>query len=182
MQQNRLQQQQALQITITALKRQIVEQEKNLANAQAQVEKTQAILDRIAASQDALIFKDDVEALKDKSHAIRQGKSALDDFQDELKQLKDQLGDKTAPDGLAQLSFTEQQQKLENLRTQVDQCSLNSQSETAHWQSLVAQTAEKQSVLATVNTWLEEHAADAVLLTGFLDELGRLKKLRDRGG
>ena len=176
--QNRLQQQQALQITITALKRQIVEQEKALANAQAQVEKTQAILDRIAASQDALIFKDDIEALKDKNHDIRQGKSALDDFQGELKQLKDHLGDKTAPDGLAQLSFTEQQQKLENIRTQVGQYSLNSQSETAHWQSLVAQSAEKQSVLATVNTWLEEHAADAVLLTGFLDELGRLKKLR----
>ncbi len=176
--QNRLQQQQSLQITITALKKQIVEQEKNLAKAQAQVEKTQAILDRIAASQDALLFKDDIEALKDKSHDIRQGKSALDDFQGELKQLKDQLGDKTAPDGLAQLSFTEQQQKVENIRSQVGQHSLNSQSETAHWQSLVAQTAEKQSVLATVNTWLEEHAADAVLMTGFLDELGRLKKLR----
>ena len=176
--QNRLQQQQALQITITALKRQIVEQEKALANAQAQVKKTQEILDRIAASQDALIFKDDIEALKDKSHDIRQGKSALDDFQGELKQLKEHLGDKTAPDGLAQLSFAEQQLKLENLRTQVGQCSLNSQSETAHWQSLVAQSAEKQSVLATVNTWLEEHAADAVLLTGFLDELGQLKKLR----
>ncbi|HEY5140355.1 MAG TPA: chromosome segregation protein SMC, partial [Methylococcales bacterium] len=140
---------------------------------------TQKILDRVAAaSQEALIFKDDIEAHRAKNHDIRQGKLALDDFQSELKQLKDKLGNETAPESLLQLSFTEQQQALDNIRAQVNQIGLNRQSETVHWQSLAAQTAEKRSVLATVSTWLEEHAPEAVLLTGFLDEIGRLKKLR----
>ena len=175
--QNSLKQQQSLLIKITAIKRQIVEQEKNLEKAKTQLENSQKILDRIAAAQDALIFKDDIEAHRIISHVIRQGKSTLDDFQSELKQLKDKLGNETAPDSVAQLSFTEQQHIVDNIRAQVNHFALNRQSETAHWQSLAAQCAEKKSVLATVSTWLEEHAAEALLLTDF-PEIGKLKKLR----
>jgi len=171
--QNSLKQQQSLLTKITALKKQIVVQEKNLEKAITQIENTQNLLDRIAASQDALIFKDGIKALKDKNHAIRQGKSTLDDFLSELKQLKEKLGNETAPDGLTQLSFTEQQLKLDSARIQVNQINLNRQSETELWQSLAAQSSERKSVLATVSTWLEEHSADAVLLTGFLDELSK---------
>ncbi len=175
--QHTLKQQQALLIEITAIKKQIVEQEKNLETAQKQVEETQKLLNGIAATQDALIFKDDLEAIKDKSHIIHQGKSTLDDFQSELKQLKDKLGNETVPDNVAGLSFTEQQQKLENARAQLNHFGLNRQSETAHWQSLAEQSAEKKSVLATISVWLEERAVDAPLLTDF-PELGKLKKLR----
>ena len=177
--QNGLKQQQSLLINITAIKSQIVEQEKTLEKAKAQIENTQKLLDRIAGAQDALIFKDDVEAIQEKNNVIRLGKLALDDFQSERKHLKDKLGDdKTTSDSVAQLSFTEQQQTLDNLRIQVNQIALNRQSETELWQSLAAQSAERQSIFATVSTWLEEHAADAALLTGFLDEISQLKKLR----
>ncbi|WP_262964719.1 AAA family ATPase [Methylobacter psychrophilus] len=176
--QNTLKQQQALLTEITAIKKQIVEQEKNLEKAKQQVENTQDLLDQIAAAQGALIFKDDIEAHKLISHVIHQGKATLDDFQSELKQLKDQLGDnKTAPDNLAELSFTEQQKKLDNAREQVGRFGLNKQSETAQRQSLIAQAEEKKAVLVTVSTWLEEHAPEALLLTDF-PELGKLKKLR----
>lgn len=176
--QNSLKQQQDLLIRITEVKKQIVEQEKNLEKAQNQAVSTQKLLDQISAAPDALIFKDDIEAIKDKSHIIRQGKSALDDFQSELKQLKDQLGsDSTAPEDVENRSFAEQQQTVANAREQVSLFGLNRQTETAHWQSLVEQHAEKKSVLATVSAWLEEHASDASLLTDF-PELGKLKKLR----
>jgi exonuclease SbcC len=177
--QNGLNQQQSLLISITATKSQMVEQEKNLEKAKAQIENTQKLLDRIAANQDALIFKGDVEAIQEKNHLIRLGKATLDDFQSELKQIKDKLGNDIAtPNSAAQLSLTEQQQTLDNVRAQVNQLALNRQSETALWQSLAAQSAEKKSALATASTWLEEHAADAALLTGFLDEISKLKKLR----
>jgi len=175
--QSSLKQQQSLLIKVTAIKRQIVEQEKSLEKAKTQVENTQKILDRIAAAQDALIFKDDIEAHRIKSHVIRQGKSALEDFQSELKQIKDKLGDEAAPEGVALLSFTEQQQTIDNARAQVNHFGLNRQSETTLLLSLAAQSAEKKSVLATVSTWLEEHAADALLLTDF-PEIGKLKKLQ----
>jgi len=176
--QNSLKQQQSLLIKITAIKRQIVEQEKNLEKAKTQLENIQKILDRIAADQDAVIFKDDIEAHRIKNHDIRQGKLALDDFQSELKQLKDKLGDdKTAPDSVAQRSITEQLQTIDNVKLQVNQFGLNRQSETALLLSLAAQSAEKKSVLATVSTWLDEHAADASLLTDF-PEIGKLKKIR----
>jgi len=174
--QNTLTEQQAWLTEVTAITKQIVEQEKNLQKAREHVKNTQDLLDQIAAAQDALIFKQDIETLKDKNHVIRQGKVTLDDFQNELRQLKDQLGDQAAPDNLAQRSFTEQQPRLENVRTQVNEYALNRQSETAHWQSLAAQSTEKNAVLATVSSWLEEHAPDAMLLTDF-PEIGQLKKL-----
>ncbi len=176
--QNSLKQQQSLLKKITGIKGQIVEQEKNLEKAKTQLENTQKIVDRIAAAQEALIFKEDLEAHKLKIHAIRQGKSTLDDFESELKQLKNKLGNETAPENVAHRSFTEQQQTLENVRAQVNQITLNRQSETDLWQSLAAQSLEKKPALATVSAWLEEHAAEASLLTGFLDEIGKLKKLR----
>ena len=176
--QNRLKQQQALLAQITALKRQIADQEKDLEKAKTQLENIQKTVDRMTAARDALIFKDDIAAIEDKHHIIRQGKSTLDDFQAELKQLKAKLGDDaTPPDSLAQRSFTEQQQTLDNVRTQVNQSILNRQSETAHWQSLATQYANKQPVLATLSAWLEEHTADELLLTDF-PEIGVLKKLR----
>ncbi len=176
--QKSVKQQQAMLVNITAVKKQIVEQEKNLEQAKTQLEIIQKTIDRMALSQDALLFKDDIEAHRIKSHAIHQGKSTLDDFKNELKQLKAKLGDdKTAPMNVAQLSLTDQQQTLDNVRAKVNQFGLNSQSETSLWQSLAAQAAEKKSVLATVSTWLEEHAADALLLTD-LPEIGQLKKLR----
>jgi exonuclease SbcC len=150
--QSTLKQQQALITEVTAITKQIVEQEKNRGKAQEQAKNTQDLLDQITAAQDALIFKNDIETLKDKNHVIRQGKASLDDFQNELGQLKAQLGDQAAPDNLAQRSFTEQQPLLENVRTQVNEYALNRQSETAHWQSLAAQSAEKNEVLATVST------------------------------
>jgi len=173
-----LKQQQSILKNITAIKRQIIEQEKNLEKAKAQLANAQTILDRIADTQEALIFKDDIETHRIISHDIHQGKLALDDFQNELKQLKDKLGkDTTAPDSVVRQSFNEQKETLDNIRAQVNQLALNRQSETAHWQALAAQYAEKKSVLATVSTWLEEHAADALLLTDF-PEIGQLKKFR----
>ena len=176
--QSKLEQQQALLTRITMIERQIIEQEIPLANAKTQLENTQKLLDRIAASQDALIFEDEIAALKANSHAIRQGKTALDDFQSELKQIKNKLGNETSPENLAHLSLAEQQQALDNIRSQVNQVSFNRQSETEQLQSLAAQLANRKSELATISTWLEENSADSVLLAGFLDQMGQLKKLR----
>ncbi|MDD5321630.1 MAG: AAA family ATPase [Methylococcales bacterium] len=176
--QNNLKQQQSLLIKTTALQRQIGAQEKNLNEAKAKAQNTQNLLDRIAAAQDALNFKDDFEAIKNKHHIIRQGKAALDDFQSELKQLKDKLGaDIAIPENVAQLSLTEQLQAITSFQALKDQYSSTRQSETVLWQSLGIQIAEKKSVLATVTTWLEEHAADESLLANF-PETGKLKKLR----
>ena len=176
--QHRLQQQQALLVDIAALKQQIIEQEQALGKAQAELEDIQKIVDRLVAAQDALIFKDDIGAIEDKSQAIQQGKADLDDFRHELKQLKAQLGaDAVAPDAVAQRIWTQQQQTLDKVRAQLSQLALNSQTETAHRQSLAAQYEDKKSVLATVSAWLEAHAADELLLTDF-PEIGVLKKLR----
>ena len=176
--QQRLQQQQALLVDITALKQQIVEQEQALGKAQTELENVQKTVDRLVAAQDALIFKDDIDAIEDNRHGMQQAKLALDDFQRELKQLKVRLGDDTTtPVGVAHRTGPEQQQTLDNVRAQLNQFALNRQSETAHWQSLEAQYADKKSVLATVSTWLETHASDELLLTDF-PEIGVLKKLR----
>ena len=176
--QNGLKQQQSLLTKITALQRQIAVQEKNLKEVEAQAQNTQNTLDRIATARDALIFKDDFEAIKNKHHVIRQGKATLDTFQSELKQLKEKLGaDKSTPEDVAQLSLTEQLQTITSLQALKDQYSSTRQSETVLWQSLGIQIEEKKSVLTTVTTWLEEHAADESLLANF-PETGNLKKLR----
>lgn len=176
--QNTLKQQQSAQEKTADLQRQIGAQKRELKEAKARAQNVQAALDRLAAGQEALLLKDDIETINEKHRLIHEGKSALDDFQGELKQLKDRLGDdKTAPGNVAQLSFSEQRQTLDTIRARVNELSLNGQAETAHEQSLATQCAEKRSVLATVSSWMDEHADDALLLTDF-PELGKLKKLR----
>jgi exonuclease SbcC len=173
-----LKQQQSIRVKKTALQRQIAVQEKNLEEVRAQARNTQGLLDRITAAQEALIFKDDFETLKNKHHVIRQGKAALDDFQSELKQLKAKLGtDKPIPENVSRLSLAEQLQNITSVQALTEQYSSTRQSETALWQSLGIQHAEKKSVLATVKAWLEEHSSDESLLANF-PETGKLKKLR----
>ncbi len=176
--QSRLTEQKALLINNEVIKKHIFEQEKNLADVKEQAKDTQAILDQIIRGKDTLIFKDDIRALKDKNHAIHQGKLVLDDFQDELKQLKNKLGtDAAVPESLELFSFNEQQKTLENIKAQLSHFSLNRQSEMELWQSLSMQHAEKEAVLSSVSAWLQDHDADARLLTDF-PEIGKLKKLR----
>ncbi|MDD5461510.1 MAG: AAA family ATPase [Methylococcales bacterium] len=173
-----LKQQQSMLVKTAALQRRIAVQEKNLEEVRTQAQNTQGILDRIAAAQEALNFKDDFETLKNKHHVIRQGKAALDDFQSELKQLKAKLGtDKPIPENISRLSLTEQLQNITSVQALTDQYSSTRQSETALWQSLGIQHAEKKSVLATVEIWLKEHSSDESLLINF-PETGKLKKLR----
>ena len=176
--QSRLKDQKTLLINNEVIKKKIVEQENNLADTKKQAENTQAILDRIIKGQDALIFKDDISLLKDKNHAIHQDKLVLDEFQDELKQLKNKLGsEKEVPENLELVSFTEQQKTLENINAQLSHFSLSRQSEMERWESLSMQHAEKEAVFTTVSDWLQDHEADAILLTNF-PEIGKLKKLR----
>ncbi|MCX7098566.1 MAG: AAA family ATPase [Methylococcales bacterium] len=176
--QNSLKQQQAMQANISALKKQLASEEKNLAEAKAQLENTQNTLDQIAAAQDALLFKEDFDAQREKNHQIHQGKSTLDDLLQELKQLKSIPGSqRPAPDNLTQLSLAEQQQVLSEIQTAVSQLSQNKHAEMAHELALAAQMSEKQVVLDSLSQWLEDHAAAAVLLTDF-PEIGLLKKLK----
>ena len=181
-QQSALQQQQYWLLEITKLQGRINEQEKQLHELKAQAEQGRRQLDQIAASENALLFKDEVAAINESHQAIQQGKTALADLQGELKQLKNQLGTDAdsayTAENATNKSFTDQLQAISVLRTQINQLSSGRQSETVLWQSLGTQIGEKESALATVTTWLDEHAADESLLENF-PETGRLKKLRE---
>lgn len=181
-QQSALQQQQYWLLEISKLQGRVIEQEKHIYELKAQAEQSRQQLNQIAASENALLFKDEVAAINESHQAIQQGKTALADLQGELKQLKNQLGtdaDSTySAENATNKSFSDQLQAISVLRTQINQLSSGRQSETVLWQSLGTQISEKESALASVTTWLDEHTADESLIENF-PETGRLKKLRE---
>ena len=163
---------------IADLKRQITDQESYLEKLQKQVNDSQNILNQIDDSKEVLFFKDDIDAFKDKQQLIRQSNLLLDDLQNELRYLKKQLVNVDVTSlNLSDRTFTEQQQKLEDIKEQLNQFSHHIQLDTEFSLSIAAQCVEKESALIAVSSWLEEHEVDEILLTD-LPEIGKLKKLR----
>lgn len=177
-QQSSLKQQQDSLQNILTLQSRIADQENKLQQTKELTESERQKLDRLTTAQDALLFKDDLLVIKEKNHEFHQGKAALADFRSELKQIQDHIGaNKTAPESLPNKSFTEQGQTLANIRAQIGQLTAQRQSESDLWQSLGLQIDEKTSALATVSTWLEQHAVDESLLASF-PKTAQLKNLR----
>ncbi len=173
-----LTQQHDLLQTIAALKKQITDQDIYLEKLQKQVNESQNILSQIDDSKEVLLFKDEIDAVKDKQQLIRQSQSMLDDLQNELGFLKKQLVNvDVASLNLTNQSFSEQQQKLGDIKEKLNQSIHHKQLDTEFGQSLAVQYAEKESALTAVSNWLEEHKGDEILLTD-LPEVGKLKKLR----
>ena len=176
--QNTLTQQQVLLSNISVINKQITEQDGYLATLQQQIADNQRGLDQISLAKDLLIFKGDIAAIADQNAFIQQTKTDLEALKSELKFLRDQVANvEVAPESLAKQSFSEQQKTLENVRLQLNQFTLNRQTELEQWQSLTEQSAQKESAFTHVSAWLDEHQSDEILLTE-LPEIGKLKKLR----
>ena len=176
--QQHLEQQHGQLTAITLLQTNITDQEHDLKTAHNQLADLQLNLAKLSAGQDALVFKDDINAIAEKELQIQQGQATLDAFHIELSQLKAQLdSEQSAPEGIAQRSFNEQQQTLNKVKAQLSQSDLTIQSETTQWQSLSEQYGDKQATLSQLTQWLQDHALDESLLTDF-PELGVLKKCR----
>jgi DNA repair protein SbcC/Rad50 len=182
---NSLRQQQSLLTETSDIRRKIESQEAGLQDAITQRLAVQKKLDQLAAAENALDFKDDLETIKQKKQVLEQENKALTALRNELKQIEGTLA---LPDfdisGLTQQdlanrpeSFTEQKQAIDSIRGQVGLFNANWQSEIILLKSLDNQIAEKQTALAEVSAWLEEHAVDKPLLENF-PELDKLKNLR----
>lgn len=171
-------QQQNLLQNITAIKKQLNDEERYLGKIQQQIDETQKGLDKISQAQSVLSFKDDIAILQSKDISIGQAKEELVALKHELKFIRDQVANiEIDPNLLGKQSFTEQQKTLENVKLQLNQYTSNRQTEVDHWQSLSEQATQKELVFTTVSAWLEEHKLDEALLTE-LPEIGKLKKLR----
>ncbi len=176
--QQTLLQQQALLGNIGAIKKQITEQEQHLEKIQRQIDDTQEGLDKIRLGQEVLIFKDDIVGIDDKTTQIAQAKVDLSALKEEMTFLRTQVANvPVPPESLAKHTFYEQQKTVENVRLQLDQLTLNRQTELDHWNSLSEQSAQKELAFTQVSAWLDDHQLDEVLLTE-LPEIGKLKKLR----
>ena len=164
--QQQIEQQQVQLTAITTLEMNIADQENDLKTAHSQLADLQLSLTKLSTGQDALVFKDDINAIAEKERLIQQGQLSLNDFQIELSQLKAQLGpEQIAPEALVNRSFSEQQQTLDKVKNQLNQSDLTIQTETTQWQSLSEQYGEKQTALAQLAHWLQDHALDESLLT-----------------
>ncbi len=176
--QNTLKQQQTSLQNVFVLQNLITDQENALQSTKALRITTQQKLGHLVTAQDALQYTDDVQTIKEKKHGLHQNKETLASFKDELQHIQDLIGsDKTPPHPLQHKLFADQEQKIKGLRAQIGLLTNQRQSESELWQSLCLQVDEKTATLANVTAWLEAHATDASLLTGF-PETVRLKNLR----
>ncbi len=165
--QTALTQQQALLGNIAAIKKQITEQEHYLENIQRQIDDTQEGLDKIRLGQEVLVFKDDIAGVDLKTTQIAQAKADLSALKEEMTFLRAQVANvPVAEESLAKHTFYAQQKTLENVRQQLEQLTLNRQTEADHWQSLTEQSAQKEAAFTQVSAWLDEHQLDELFNLG----------------
>ena len=182
LEQNALTEQQSAANKIAALKDQLAEQEKSLKAAQSALQTEQNTLDRLDNAQTASTFQEGLDAVATITQSINQGKEQLSAYRSEAKQIRERLAELNSESvsgaDLAQLSFSEQQQKIANTRTQVNLLNANRHAATQLSQSLNTQIREKSSALTEVTAWLEEHAGEQLLVDQF-PELERLKQIQE---
>ncbi|MGR9046157.1 MAG: SbcC/MukB-like Walker B domain-containing protein [Gammaproteobacteria bacterium] len=180
-QQSVFEQQQRWRRTIDSIEQRIAALTQKQEALLKQAEEDRVILDKIAAGQDALVFKEDCARLENSQKAIEETRLMLSAYRNELKQLQDKLASTEAmPEAgkaVPAKSVAEQQAAIAMEKEKIAEYSLEKQSETNLLRSLEKQRDEKQAVLSTVNSWLEEHAIDENLLENF-PETGKLKNLR----
>lgn len=170
---------------VTAVKNKIAAQETALQKAIAEQLTVKKRADQLAAGQNALQFKDDIDTIERKRQTFDKENKTLSAMRNEMAQIQGTLelpAYKTAlaNSGIAEppsASLAEQKQTIDNLKSQVGLFSANWQSEIILQKSIANQIAEKHTALEDVTKWLEEHAADQLLLENF-PEIGRLRDLR----
>ncbi len=156
----------------------IAEQQNRLAELLNQVKSTEAVLAQLAIAQAALPFSDALNTLDEQAQQIKHAKHQLSILQDELSLLQHQLKTSTlASEAFANKDFDQQRQRIDTLKTQLNEHRFNRQAEADLLQSLAIQQTEKKSALEAVDTWLAEHQGDATLLERF-PETAKLKKIR----
>lgn len=183
---NALNRQKTVFTETSTVKKQIADQETVLQDAITQQLTIQKRVDQLAAGENALQFKEDIETIEQKNNLIDQENKALSSLKNELKQIEGTLAmpgmNMTAVPPVDEstgvpLSFTEQKQNIDSIRSQVGLFNANWQSEIILQKSIANQIIEKETALTEVAAWLEEHKADEVLIQNYPDIL-RLKELR----
>ncbi|MGD7033436.1 SbcC/MukB-like Walker B domain-containing protein [Methylotuvimicrobium buryatense] len=180
-QRDELKQQQVWLQNIETLEKRIIALTQQQEKAQTQAEQTQQQLTRIAENPEALFFKEAADELEALEKEIEQGKQTLNAYRSELKRLQDKLAlSGVAPESLGAAptkSIEDQQRAIETQKARISQHTQEKHLETDVTRGLEIQREQKQSVLATVDEWLELNARDENLLENF-PETAKLKKLR----
>ena len=180
-QQNTVKQQQDWLRNIAEIEQRIAALTDKHQSLSTQAETEQSQLDKIAAGQGGVIYQEECANLENSKQRIEETQLMLAAYRSELKQLQDKLatseGAAALVEGAPPKSVAEQQEAIATEKEKIAQYSLERQSENNLLRTLEKQRDEKQSVLNTVDAWLEEHAVDENLLENF-PETGKLKNLR----
>jgi exonuclease SbcC len=177
--QRHLQQQQVMLQNYTLVKTQLDTQESQLWEVNVELAAVAELLQQLSDEQEALVFKEDVESIAAKIQVIEHDKQTLAGFRDELEQLKSRIGKgQSMPEQGFKKSIDEQRLAISEIKNQCALLSSQRQSESNLERSLSAQQNDRQSALGAVSLWLNEHAAEEMLLDNF-PETGRLKTLRN---
>ena len=178
-QQNQLRQQLLDFKNINAIedrKRKLADQSQQI---EAQIDRLQQDLQRIAGIRQAAQFREEVVLLDGKQVQITQSQESLAAYRRELGMLQEQLGSAAGDNapGLVGKSIEEQKQAIDALKLKVSELKLELPRETEAVQVVQQQLDEKKASLTEVESWLQQHQADAGLAQDFPDVV-RLRNLR----
>jgi exonuclease SbcC len=163
--------------------------EQCLAEAENQLANIEVKLKDVNKVENAQAFKDDLSALDQQKQTLDKEHNALKSLRNELQQIQRTLDlpdfDLNSPQVREKLQqsqetgFSTQKQTVDGLRNQVNLVNANWQAEIILQKTLAEQIKQKQVVVNELSAWLEEHAAEQLLLDRFPD-IGTLKSLRIR--
>lgn len=161
------------------------EQQKQFTEEQQKIalhiETQQQELNKIENAPAISGFKDDLLLLDTMQTSVKQTRQHLQEYLTDLKQLEAQFATIPATISDTQLnssrSLPEQKQIIDDLKLKLNEIKLKLPRQTELSTTIQQLLQEKQSTLTEVESWLQNHQADAELIDHFPDLAG-LRKIR----
>ena len=168
-------QQQNLQ-EISALQTRQLQLDGERLKLQQGIEALQQDLQRIATAPDPAMFKEYLQLLDKMQAEAALSRANLQALRGELSQLQQQLQADAGP--AAEQSFEQQKQLIDNLKLKLSEIKLELPREKDIAQAIHYQLQEKNAMLGEVESWLQEHQLEAMLVNDF-PEVVALRNFRN---
>lgn len=151
--------------------------------AQKQVEKLRADLVSIEENQGVLDYQQAISEIDQKVAQIDQHQQNLASLSNESQQLQSRLQalgfDQQQVSSGMEGSVDQQQRRIEDLKTDLEQAQTARQAEMNRLLALQSQVDDKQSAHDPVLQWLREHESEKCLVDDF-PKIGQLKSIREQ--
>lgn len=178
-----LEEQNASLLAVHTVREELTETEQSISQYQSQAEQINNKIVAVETIKDIDLIETKVHTLAQKQRKLNFEEETLATYRSQLTQLENSIGllpadERQQPDLLSH-AMTKQINDLDSLKCRLGQLKYDSGNEAELLLSLQQQLQAKESAIESINTWLQAHQAERILLNSCPDLEGLIKVRND---